>query len=117
MQQIFNNPKLKDRRKQLRKNQTEAEGLLWRQLRNKQINDLKFYRQYSVGGYILDFYCPSKRLAVEVDGGQHNAPEYQAYDKERSLYLKQHGITVVRFWNNEVKDNLPGVVDQIKKFL
>jgi len=66
---IRNNPKLKTRRKKLRQNQTEAEKLLWSQLRNKRFYGVKFFRQYSIGHYILDFYSPAFRLAIELDGG------------------------------------------------
>jgi adenine-specific DNA-methyltransferase len=63
---------------------------------------MKFFRQYSIGPYILDFYCPSAKLAVELDGGQHNQFENKEYDAARSEYLKVLGIEVMRFWNNEV---------------
>lgn len=113
MRQIFNSPILKKKRKELRVNQTDAEGLFWAHLRNKQLNDLKFYRQYSVGKYIVDFYCPAKRLVVEVDGGQHNEDKVKAYDDKRSTYLKERGIKIIRFWNNDVFENLDAVVDEI----
>jgi len=113
----FNNPNLKIIRKTLRKNQTEAEKLLWSKLRNKQINNLKFFRQYSIGRFILDFYCPQNRLAIEIDGGQHNEKEKQIYDQKRTEYLKRQGIKIIRFWNNEVADNIEGVFNKIKEEL
>jgi very-short-patch-repair endonuclease len=61
---------------------------------------MEFFRQYSIGPYILDFYCPALKLAVELDGGQHNQCESKAYDAARSEYLKLQGIEVMRFWNN-----------------
>ena len=112
---LYNNPGLKDRRKELRKRQTNAEELLWQCLRNKQLNNLKFFRQYSVGSYILDFYCPQKRLAIELDGGHHAEPKNKAYDEIRSKHLKEMGIEVLRFWNNKVKEDLDGVVEKIKE--
>lgn len=97
----------------MRKNQTDAEGLLWGYLRNQQLNGLKFYRQYSVGRYIVDFYCPKKRLVIELDGGQHAEPRNQAYDKRRSEYLEEKGTKVIRLWNDDVLENLEGVVDRL----
>lgn len=73
----------------------------------------KFYRQYSVGRYILDFYCPGVRVAIEIDGGQHNWVENQDLDAERTNYLNVQGINVIRFWNREVTDNLDGVLQKI----
>lgn len=109
----YNNPKLKERRCGLRKNQTEAEKNLWRHLRNKQFHGIKFYRQYSIGGYILDFFSPKLRLAIELDGGQHAEEENKVYDEVRSNFLKAHDIEVVRFWNNEVLQNIEGVLFRI----
>ena len=71
---------------------------------------MKFFRQYSFGSYILDFYCPEKKLAVELDGGQHNQPEGREYDTVRTNYLNAHGVEVVRFWNNEVLGEMDGVL-------
>jgi len=101
-QHLYNQSQFRDRRRILRANSTEAEKLLWRQLRNRRVNGLRFFRQYSVGPYILDFYCPQVRLAVEVDGGQHAEEENMLYDKGRSLYLEGLDIRTLRFWNNEV---------------
>jgi very-short-patch-repair endonuclease len=95
-----NNPTLKQRRRKSRHNQTEAEKALWAHLRNRQFYGIKFFRQYSIGPYILDFYCPSMRLAVELDGGQHNQSESKEYDAVRSEYLKAQGIEVIRFRNH-----------------
>ncbi len=69
---IYNSFQLKSKRKLLRKNQTDAERKVWSYVRNKQVMGLKFFRQYGVGNYILDFYCPEKRIAIEIDGGHHN---------------------------------------------
>ena len=111
MRFTYNDHSLKERRRNLRKNQTDAEALLWRKLRNKQINRIKFFRQYSVGPYILDFFCSEKRLAIELDGSQHLTN--QEYDAERSYYLRSQDIKVLRFWNNEVISNLDGVFEKI----
>ncbi|OGY45132.1 MAG: DNA-cytosine methyltransferase [Candidatus Buchananbacteria bacterium RIFCSPLOWO2_01_FULL_46_12] len=113
----YNQPKFKTKRKALRKNQTDAEKLLWRYLRNKKLGGFKFFRQYGVGNYIVDFYCPAARLVVEIDGGQHNKTSNQIYDKKRSEYLKQQRITVIRFWNNNVINNIEGTLEKIQEEL
>jgi len=115
MKILRNDPALKERRRILRKTQTDAEGRFWAQVRNKQIRGLKFFRQYSVGPYILDFYCPERKLAVELDGGQHNEFENREYDGMRTEFLKSHGINVLRFWNNEVLQNMEGVLSRVEE--
>jgi very-short-patch-repair endonuclease len=110
---IHNNLKFKERRRELRRNQTEAEKLLWARLRNKQIHGIKFFRQFSIGAYVLDFYSPTIKLAVELDGGQHAEKDAQEYDKVRSDYLRAQGIEVMRFWNNDVIQNVEGVLYKI----
>jgi len=92
---------------------TDAERSVWRILRGRQLVGKKFYRQYSVGRYILDFYCPAIRLAIEIDGGQHNDDANRILDEERTKYLLTHGIRVIRFWNNDVLTNIEGVGDSI----
>lgn len=113
MKRIYNNPTTKNKRQSLRRNQTDAERLIWSRLRNKQLNGLKFYRQYSVDNYVLDFYCPKLKLGIEIDGGQHAEKQY--YDDKRTAYLKQQKNAIIRFWNNEVLDNLDGVIAVILK--
>jgi very-short-patch-repair endonuclease len=110
---LDNQKKHKGIRRKLRKNQTEFETLLWGQLRGKRFYELKFYRQYSVGRYVLDFYCPSKRIAIEVDGSQHL--ENKEYDDERTEFLESLGIQVLRIWNNEVSNNMAGVLEKLYK--
>ena len=102
MKFLRNDPALKQRRQELRRNQTEAEKTLWAHLRYKQFFGMRFFRQYSIGAYILDFYCPQLRLAIELDGGQHTEDNTREYDIARSDYLKGQGIEVIRFWNHEV---------------
>ena len=101
--------------KNLRKNSTDAERLLWRQLRAKQIQGCKFRRQEPTGNYVVDFICFEKRLVVEVDGGQH-AIEIQK-DRERDDWFKKEGFKVLRFWNNEVLGNIEGVLQVITRGL
>lgn len=114
---ITNTARLKKKRKDLRKKQTDVEKLLWLNLRNKQLNSIKFYRQYSIGPYILDFFCYEQKLAVELDGGQHSENDQSIYDEKRTQYLNRYGITLLRFWNNEVIINLDGVLDRISSFI
>ena len=101
--------------KNLRKRLTDTERLLWRHLRAKQIEGLKFRRQEPIGKYIVDFACHEKRIVIEVDGGQHSIDE--ARDKERDEWLKEQGYRVLRFWNNEVLTNTEGVLEVIRSML
>jgi very-short-patch-repair endonuclease len=110
MKYLHNDPMLKQRRRELRRNQTDAEKLLWSEIRNKQFYGMKFFRQYSMGPYIMDFYCPALKLAVELDGGQHNQPDNKQYDTFRTEYLKAHGIDMIRFCNHEVLTDIEGVL-------
>ena len=108
-----NDPTLKQRRRELRHNQSDAERTLWAKVRNKQFLGMKFFRQYSIGPYILDFYCPTVKLAVELDGGQHNESDNRDHDVTRSDYLKAQGIDVIRFWNNEVLFDIQSVLSKL----
>ncbi len=107
---IYNKLKTLDKRKLLRRNQTPQEIILWAHLRRNQ-QRVKFKRQYSVGPYILDFYSPRNKLAIEIDGFQHI--ENKEYDKERSKYLEVLKIKTVRFWNSEINANIDGVINKI----
>ena len=111
---IKNDPILKDRRRELRRTQTDAERAFWAKVRNKQFFGLKFFRQYSFGPYILDFFCPELQLAVELDGGQHNLPEGREYDAERTKFLHEHGIEVARYWNNDVLKDMDTVLADLE---
>jgi very-short-patch-repair endonuclease len=97
----------------LRHNQTEVEGRLWQYLRDGRLGGYKFRRQHPIKDYILDFYCPEKKLAVELDGGQHDMAKQMAYDQKRSSILEKGGIRVLRYWDIEVLQNLDGVLDDI----
>jgi very-short-patch-repair endonuclease len=112
---VYNDPSTKLERRHFRKNPTDAERRLWSILRSRQISGLKFLRQYGVGPYILDFYCPERRLAIEVDGGQHADICGQQHDAHRDRYLKDLKIRVIRFWNNDVLQNIEGVGQKIKE--
>jgi len=115
-EQYNNKRSLINERRQLRNNATTEEKLLWEFLRKKQ-NGYKFRRQHSIENYILDFYCPEKRLAVEVDGAHHYTEEGKEYDKARTEVLNMHQISVMRFSNNEVMNNTAGVIKQIIDFI
>lgn len=113
----YNHPDLKPRRQELRRKQTEAEEMLWNRLRDRQLENLKIYRQYSVGPYILDFFFPAARLAIELDGNHHSKNEIKKYDEERMLFLESEDIRVMRFKNVEVRKNIQAVVERIRRFL
>jgi very-short-patch-repair endonuclease len=106
-------PAMTSRARHLRKDLTEAEKKLWHAIRRDQIGRLNFRRQHPIGVYVLDFYCPSIRLAVEVDGGQHNEAIGRARDDRRARWLASKGVVMLRFWNNEVLSNLEGVLSEI----
>jgi len=95
----------------LRRNQTDAERILWQELRNRGVFGYKFRRQVPVGPYITDFLCNAAQLIVEIDGGQH--AENREYDQYRDDFLRANGYDVIRFWNNEVMQNLDGVLESI----
>ncbi len=88
-----------------------------RDLRKHRLSGRKFRRQHSIGPYVLDFYCPAMRLAVELDGGAHDHVAAQDYDRRRETYLAHYGIHVLRFINNDVETNLAGVVAEIEAML
>ena len=99
------------RARQLRSNPTEAEKRLWSKLRLKQIGGHRFRRQVPIGPYIVDFVCLTRRLIIEVDGGQHGARAEQ--DRARTAWLEAEDFRVLRFWNNEVLGNIEGVYEII----
>ncbi len=113
----YNRSFLRPYRRRLRNEMTDAERLLWRVLRNHQLEGMRFLRQFSVGSYILDFYCPQQHLGIELDGGQHAEEMIQEHDEERTEFLFKNHIRVLRFWNNEVLCNIEGVVEKIREVL
>lgn len=116
MKIVHNITSLLPRRKELRNNSTPEEILLWLRLKNSQTN-FKFRRQHSIGGYIADFYCPAKKLVVEIDGPQHLKKENLEYDQVRSKYFEGLNIKVLRFSNLEVSTETEAVVRKIKSEL
>lgn len=101
----------------LRKSQTPQEIILWARLKNRRFGENKFRRQHLVGKYIADFVCLEKKLIIEIDGWQHKIEEARKYDIERIKYLKEEGFDVIRFWNNDVNNNLDGVILEIERAL
>jgi len=95
----------------LRQSQTDVEHLLWQKLRNRQILNFKFRRQFPIDPFIVDFCSPELKLIIELDGSQHL--EQVAYDEKRSFCLGQRGFKVIRFWNNDVINNIEGVLEKI----
>ena len=113
---VYHLTELKPRRRDLRQRSTKSEELLWERLRNNKLG-MKFRRQYSVRGYVVDFYCPKKRLVVELLGSVHNSATAKKYDNYRRDYLKAFRITVLEFWNDEVEKDMEGVISKIKSYL
>jgi very-short-patch-repair endonuclease len=97
----------------LRKRSTEAERLLWARLRNRKAAGLKFRRQHPVDGRVVDFFCEDARLAIELDGSGHATHLQQSADLDREIELHENGIRLLRFWNQQVFDNLDEVVNAI----
>lgn len=104
---------MKDRkialRRKLRRNSTQAELKFWQNVRNKQILNLRFRKQHSIGNYIVDFYCPNKKLIIEIDGDTHSGELSERYDNRRTAYLVALGYNVIRYNNRDVLTNIEGV--------
>jgi very-short-patch-repair endonuclease len=113
---LKNKSKLLYRRRELRRKQTKPEEILWRCVRNRKMG-IKFRRQYSVGGYVLDFYCPEIKLVIELDGEEHSKKENFLYDQDRTEYLEILGCNVLRFKNIELEKDLEKVLFKIREFL
>jgi len=99
--------------REMRKDATDAETLLWQLLRDRQLLGFKFRRQHVIEGYIADFYCHKAGLVVEVDGGGHAEEEQSRYDAERTVHLQALGLRVIRFWNDQVLKQTDDVLEAI----
>jgi very-short-patch-repair endonuclease len=108
---IYYNPKLQDRSRELRKNPTFCERLLWKHLRSGQLNDYRFLRQKPIDEFIVDFYCKKLQLVIEIDGVTHNGK--QSYDKRRENRLRELGFTVFRLDGYYVLKNITGALELI----
>jgi len=112
-----NHPTTKEFRQFLRKNKTPSECIMWKHLNKKQLDGFRFRQQHGFGPYILDFYCPELRLCIEIDGEIHNSEENQQKDKERTIFLNQNRINVLRFRNEEIENNIDDVIKEIKDYI
>lgn len=112
--QLNNLPHLKNFRRKLRNNLTPAEVKFWKVAQNSNLEGRKFRRQHSFGNYILDFYCPSEKLAIELDGKPHFTDSARVYDYERRQFLENYGIKVLRFENRIVFEELEWMLDVIR---
>ena len=99
--------------RKLRANTKPHERMLWRALKKLPLEDTDFRRQAPIGPYVVDFFCPAKRLVIELDGGHHNDDETAVRDRERQRWLEKEGYRVVRFWNSEIAADLAAVLERI----
>jgi len=113
MTKLFNKTSEKLKRRELRTNMTKAEAIVWQKLRCKQIENCKFRNQYSVDRFVLDFYSPEIKLAIEIDGESHFQEGVAQYDEERQVFIESAGIQFLRFTNQDVYENLNGVLETI----
>ena len=113
MTKIFNNKDHIKKRQYLRNNMTKAEVVLWSKLKGKQLNGLKFRRQCSINNYVVDFYCPELKLAVDIDGDVHAYNSRIVYDKQRQKEIEALGIKVLRYTNTDVVQNMEGILYDI----
>lgn len=109
-------PKIFSNAKKLREKPTEAEEVMWLELRNNQLDVYKFRRQHPLLLYVADFYCHQLKLVIEIDGGYHQTPEQQKLDKDRTENIEFQGLHVIRFTNIEVLSDIHSVLCTIKEF-
>jgi very-short-patch-repair endonuclease len=117
MTEHFNRKKETPLRRELRNEMPKAERLLWSHIRSKKLLGYKFGRQYSVGPYVLDFYCPAAKLAIELDGNSHYIGDAIEYDRQRQAYIEEFGIRVLRFMNSAIFEQRDGVLLKIQQVL
>ena len=111
------NLELKQYSRELRHNLTDAEKRIWSKIRLEQLKGRKFYRQKIIGHYIVDFFCPKAKLAIELDGSQHHLENMLEADKIRDAYLRNKGIKVLRFTDTDALSNTDGVIEKILEYL
>ena len=109
------NPRMKKIARTLRKNMTLSEILLWQQIKGKQLLGYDFHRQKPIDEYVVDFYCPRLKLVLEIDGDSHEGKEKA--DRIRRERLESLGLTVMRFWDLDVKNNVDGIVEQLREWI
>jgi very-short-patch-repair endonuclease len=117
MTEVFNRSSELLKRRVLRHSRPIAERLLWRRLNKRQLNGHRFRRQYGIGRYVVDFYCPGSKVVIEVDGSSHTDRDAEMYDKERQDFIESFEIKVLRFTNKEVIKNTEAVVNIIEEAL
>ena len=115
--ELFNDPKLKNFRRSLRNEPTRAEAEMWNGLRKKRTKGYKFRRQHSIGPFIADFYSPSLKLVVEIDGATHDDPRQKEYDARRTEYFHAHGINEIRFTDGEVLFSVDLCMEKIAELI
>ncbi len=111
----YNKQSEKTKRRKLRRKSTEAEKLLWEKLRGRKLSGLKFRRQYSIAQFVLDFYCPEKRFAIELDGGIHEKKDVKNHDENRDGFIEGFGIKIIRIKNELVLDDIDSALEYIKE--
>ena len=112
---LHDKPQSKSNRKFLRQNLTSAEAFLWKQLQGKKLDGKKFRRQHGIENFMVDFYCSSENLIIELDGEVHMNATAEEYDNKRTTYLENKGFVVIRFENKMVFENLSSVLIEIKE--
>lgn len=117
MSKHYNKIQLKSTRRKLRQNQTYAEKVMWSQLRNRQLLGTKFRRQYSVDNFVIDFYAPEIKLAIELDGSIHNEPKQMEYDRTRQTHIEQINIRFIRITNEELLCNPNKAFERIESVI
>lgn len=117
MPRLYNLHSHKELRRDLRRSATLAERHLWNYLKRDQLRGLRFRRQFSIGRYIVDFYCPKLRLIIEVDGSVHDSDEAKRYDLERTKFIESCHIRVVRFTNQEVLERTSAVLERLEEMI
>lgn len=113
MTKVYNKKSQTIKRKLLREKLSPTEIVLWKKLKTKKLNGYKFRRQYSFGRYVVDFYCPALKLAIEIDGLYHKSSNMKEYDLERQLFIESFGVKFLRFSNEDIFQNLSMVLEKI----
>jgi very-short-patch-repair endonuclease len=111
--QLFNIKIKKLQRRNLRQQDIACEKIVWHKLRNRGLNGLKFKRQYSIGNYIIDFFCPELKIGIEIDGATHSTPAETEYDRQRQSHIEKFNIKIIRYTNADIKENLSEVMHDL----
>jgi len=117
MNHLFNKLDFLERRKKLRRDVPFCEKKLWQFLKGKQLQGIKFRRQFGIGPYVVDFFCPRHRIAIEVDGDSHYEENAEKNDRLRTSFIESKGIRIVRFTNTDIVENIDGVIETIRSEL